>query len=116
MSQGTFYFRKLMAVSFKTFLLFLFLFQPTSTFAKNKITETYPHFIPEKYRCQTDSDCTLSCREGAINRSYSKKITDDCEDGCSSKGMKAQCIHYLCEAFRWDGKKEESCTLKENKK
>ncbi len=99
-----------------TFILLLFSNISTLASAQNKTAESKSNLIPQKYRCQIDNDCILSCSQGAINRSSYQSLVDECEDGCSSKGMTVHCVNHLCVAFRFDGKKEESCTLKENKK
>lgn len=98
----------------KTFFLILFLFICISDLglAQNKIPESNPNIISTQYRCNSDSDCILSCSKGAINRSTYNPSDEECEDGCSGKGMTAHCIKHLCEAFNRNGKKEKSCTLK----
>lgn len=107
-----------MNIYLKTFFLILFLFGciHNSSFAQDKTSESNPNIIPKQYRCNDDSDCILSCSKGAINRSSYKPSNDECEDGCSGKGMSVHCIKHLCEAFSRDGKKEKSCTLKENQR
>ncbi|HLD44026.1 MAG TPA: hypothetical protein VJC18_01220 [bacterium] len=70
-----------------------------------------------RYSCARDTDCLLSCKEGAVNgrwyKQYTKHVTGfhECEGGCESLGMVAKCENFICEAYL-DGTKYPQCTRK----
>ena len=48
------------------------------------------------HRCATKSDCTLTCKYGALNAARAQSLVDDCDDGCAVHGL--ECRAGLCVA------------------
>ena len=62
------------------------------------------------HRCSSDDDCRTSCRYGAVNREwYSYGATNECKDGCASKGDSARCEGGACVAYA-GAKRNDLCT------
>lgn len=69
--------------------------------------------IAEAHRCATPSDCTASCRHGAVNRRWWETTYpggESCEGGCADKAAETPtCVEGACQAMR-QGKADPRCT------
>ena len=67
------------------------------------------------YRCKQDADCTITCAQGAVNRTWyetNERRLTHCKDGCVGWGKtRATCVDATCVAMH-DGKRDEGCTRK----
>lgn len=72
--------------------------------------------VPGAYACSEDADCTTTCAQGAINKTWHEKNNKSlatCKDGCSRQGTRpARCIAGACTRIGRDNKPDLSCTRK----
>jgi len=84
----------------------------TPTVAPTEAPKPAPSPTPDN-TCKADKDCVLSCAKGAVAadwyKAWDKK--DECEDGCSSKGMSTRCTKGECVAYEMSGGISAGCTL-----
>jgi hypothetical protein len=59
------------------------------------------------HRCTKRSDCVMTCKYGAVNKSRAASLADDCDDGCER--ATADCQHDVCVALNGT-KVEPACT------
>jgi hypothetical protein len=69
----------------------------------------------DRYACALDRDCVTTCGLGAVSAAWLRTaaVTDDCKDGCSSKGLRARCRAGACETVDDGGRFLPSCTRKD---
>ena len=60
----------------------------------------------QQYSCQTDDDCHLSCRWGAVNEAWYLNTgkEENCVGGCLGIGMGSRCVNKVCHTFLANGK------------
>ena len=59
-----------------------------------------------------DSDCMLTCRQGAVNRRWYKANEEKlkhCKGGCAGGNRVVKCIEGECVAY-WGDKRDDDCT------
>jgi hypothetical protein len=68
----------------------------------------------ERWTCGNDSECAMSCSQGAVNVDWyrTKFAGAECDDGCAGKGITSRCIELRCVAFNHKGFRLDSCTQK----
>jgi hypothetical protein len=81
----------------------------------NECTRRRTEVIPgpgPAHSCATDTDCSISCMYGAVNRnwySYSVEPGSECKDGCASKGASTKCEDGICVGYL-RGERADHCT------
>lgn len=70
--------------------------------------------VEDRISCHADADCRLSCRYGAVSKTWYDKnqaILKDCLDGCEEANV-AKCMNSSCVAVFWQNQTEinKSCT------
>jgi hypothetical protein len=62
------------------------------------------------FACGAAADCVTTCGLGAVSRTWLTKHPGgaDCEDGCASKGLSADCVGGVCSTMD-GGKVDEGC-------
>lgn len=67
-----------------------------------------------RFACSTDSDCTMSCAYGALNKAWyesNRSSIPDCLDGCTGLGIGSpRCISGSCATIDQNGKPVPGCT------
>jgi len=70
------------------------------------------------YACRADGDCEGRCDLGALSAAWLRSqrgLGTDCEDGCTSKGMRTVCETGRCVSLDRDGKLAAGCSFRVQK-
>ena len=62
--------------------------------------------LAARWACAADGDCWMSCRFGAVNKTFVPK--HECKDGCAQHGP-TKCVKGECTTLLADGGPDPSC-------